>query len=131
MIGIQFTYEANTMFGRAFTSSTVHHYDNYRDIEKVESAISLLKKFFAKKDFSCKNVILYYTDKDYHSHNVIALYESFDGKYDLTIYEGRGAFTNKSMDKLTAKDFREFYLNAADVAIDFDFNEKHKKEVGA
>ena len=133
-LALSFNYNKSTEFGYASCHSSHSIIEDVRDIDNVENAVALLKKFFSKKDFNSKDVTLSYSTLDMNErlHDVARICEEYNG-YDVYIYEGNGAYTNKHMDKLTAKDFKEFYMNCANCALTFKAEKewKEKEAVGA
>lgn len=127
-LAIRFSYNAPTPFGYAYVSSSKSYIENVRDIDNVEEAVALMKRFFARKDFNAKEVVLSYStlSAQERMHDVSRICEVYNG-YDLYIYEGTGAYTNKYADKMGKKDFKEFYLNCANCALDFKSQAEQKE----
>ena len=128
VVSIHFSYDMRSDFGYAHCTSCETFIDSIaplRDIENVEKAVALMKKFFSKKNLNGKEIRLSYFDIDSSMHHcdVSTIYTAYIGAnrdiegYEYIIHEGRGAFSNVAREKMTAKDFREFYLNACDCAI--------------
>lgn len=129
MVGITFDFRMTTILGDTDCSTAHCVSKDYRDIDNVEEAVKMVKKFFANKSFRGQLATFYYIRNDGH-RDTTRLYARYDGEYDQIIFEGHGSYTDRLVPKMTAKLIRECYLNCADCAIKYEeeYAEKYKKE---
>ena len=139
MITIEFTFETETLAGSTNCISRNYVYDSYKDYENVERVVALVKKVFSSKKCSHQSVAFGYFSSDYDlpggSCEVVTSrhFKNYDGSVDDIIFEdsryqleGKHTYT-----KWTESDILNAYMNAAQYAMDFEWNKAHREEVGA
>ena len=122
MIRLEFDYETKTIMGHSRCQSTPYVYDDYRDIKNVEETVAILRKFFTNKNLNSQCVTFSYSMKDYSSHNVSRYWHNYGSSYSFAVWDGARSGAHGDLDdyKFTAKDFREMYLECADLAIEYE-----------
>lgn len=124
-IYIEFEFETRTPVGWTYCTACEAISKDYRDVDTVANAVSLVKKFFSNKNYHNQCVTFFASTYYKGKHEVSRLWYNHKDGYDLAIFEGVGAYSNLTREKADAKLIREMYLNCADYTISV---EKHDAE---
>ena len=122
-------FDTSTPVGYAHCTTSDGIYKDYRDISTVEGVIKTIKKLFANDNYHAQCVTFFAKTERKGKHEVARLWYNYKDHYDLVIFEGVGAYSNLTREKVDAKLIREIYLNCADYTISVELKEAERKAV--
>ena len=119
-IVIEVEFQQSTIAGTDTQCNYLRHvFRDFRDVETVESVEKYIKKLL-----SCKTIrdlmITFHTEGDYYSsrEGFMRIIREWDDKFRIVKWAMKNSIDDYTLDKVTTKDIRGFYLATVEKLFD-------------
>ena len=129
MLKLSYEFNGNTVMGFAHCEHADIISSDYKDYDTVETTVKTLVKFFSSKSLTDQCVTFSYhfrkENGDWVRNNCARIWKNYSGKFEGVVWnDDNCGVPSPVIEKMTAKDFRGWYLACATKAINTEWEVK-------